>query len=112
MYGKGTCALAAAEHQLGNYDVARADGMSALAGWSVGDERSTAIDSVILATTNVLAGELREGVNQAAQALVLVQRIGSRRARSRLVPLADALSKRNDSTCRDLARAARKLAVA
>ncbi|MGH3867173.1 MAG: hypothetical protein ACRDQ4_13725 [Pseudonocardiaceae bacterium] len=112
MYGNGTCALAAAEHQLGNYETARADGMSALAGWSVGDERSTAIDSVILATTNVRAGELREGVSQAAQALVLVQRIGSRRVRSRLVPLADALGKRNDSTCRDLARAARKLAVA
>ncbi len=112
MYGNGTCALAAAEHQLGNYDVARTDGMTALAAWPADEGRSIALDTVILATTNVRAGELREGVAQAAQALVLVQRIGSRRVRSRLAPLADALSKRHDSACRDLARAARKLAVA
>jgi hypothetical protein len=112
MYGNGTCTLAAAEYQLGNYDVARPDGMTALAAWPAGEGRSIALDTVILATTNVRAGELREGVAQAAQALVLAQRIGSRRLRSRLVPLADALGKRNDSTCRDLARAARKLAVA
>lgn len=111
-YGNGHGALAAAEQQLGNYDAARAEGMAALQLRPVGEERSIALDTVILATTNVRAGELREGVAQAAQALVLVQRIGSRRVRSRLVPLADALGKRNDSTCRDLARAARKLAVA
>jgi hypothetical protein len=112
MYGNGTCALAAAEQQLGNYAAARADGMNALAAWPVGEERSIALDTVILATTNVRAGELREGVAQAAQALVLVQRVGSRRVRARLKPLAEALATRNDSTCRDLARAARKLTVA
>jgi transcriptional regulator with XRE-family HTH domain/tetratricopeptide (TPR) repeat protein len=109
-YGNGHAALAAAEQQLGNYDAARTDGMTALELRPVGEERSTALDTVILAITNVRAGELREGVQQASQALVLAQRVGSRRVRARLTPLAQALARRNDSTCRDLARAARSLA--
>jgi transcriptional regulator with XRE-family HTH domain len=109
-YGNGSCALAAAEQQLGNYDAARTDGMNALSTSPVGEERSNALDTVILAITNVRAGELREGVQQASQALVLAQRVGSRRVRARLTPLAQALARRHDSTCRDLARAARSLA--
>jgi hypothetical protein len=104
--------LAAAEQQLDNYDAARQDGINALSALPVGEERSNASDTVILATTKVRAGELREGVAEAARALVLVQRVGSLRIRARLKPLAEALAQRKDSTCRDLARAARALAVA
>jgi tetratricopeptide (TPR) repeat protein len=111
-YGHGHGALAAAEQQFGNYDAARTEGMTALQLRPAGAERSNALDTVVLATTNVRAGELREGIQQASQALVLAQRIGSRRVRARLKPLAEALEKRNDSTCRDLARAVRALAVA
>jgi transcriptional regulator with XRE-family HTH domain len=111
-YGNGHGALAAAEQQLGNYDAARVEGMNVLSARPADEERCNALDTVILATTNVRAGELREGVQQASHALVLVQRIGSRSVRERLKPLAEALAKRNDSTCRDLARAARAIAVA
>lgn len=110
-YGNGHAVLAAAEQQCGNYDAARAEGMTALELRPVGEERSNALDTVILAITNVRAGELRDGVNQATQALVLVRRVGSRRVRARLKPLAEALDKRNDSTCRDLARAVRTVAA-
>ncbi len=52
--------------------------MAALQLQPAGEERSTGLDTVILATTNVRAGELW---------------IGSRRVQSRLVPLADSLPK-------------------
>jgi transcriptional regulator with XRE-family HTH domain len=110
-YGNGHGALAAAEQLLGNYEAARIDGHAALDTRPVGDDRIRALDTVILATTNVRAGELRAGVTQANEALVLVQRVGSRRVRARLKPLAAALASRNDSTCRDLARTVSRVAV-
>jgi hypothetical protein len=110
-YGNGHGALAAAEQVLGNYEAARIDGQAALDTRLVGDDRIRALDTVILATTNVRAGELRAGVTQANEALVLVQRVGSRRVRARLKPLAAALASRNDSACRDLARTVSRVAV-
>lgn len=47
-YGNGHAVLAAAEQQFGNYDAARAEGMTALELRPVGEERSKALDSVIL----------------------------------------------------------------
>jgi tetratricopeptide (TPR) repeat protein len=110
-YGNGHGALAAAEQLLGNYDAARVAGQAALDARPVDEDRIDALDTVILATTNVRAGELRAGVTQANEALVLVQRVGSRRVRARLKPLAAALASRNDSTCRDLARTVGRVAV-
>jgi transcriptional regulator with XRE-family HTH domain/tetratricopeptide (TPR) repeat protein len=110
-YGNGHGALAAAEQQLGNYDAARTEGMTALQLRPGDANRCNALDTVILATTSIRAGELREGVEQASHALALVHQVGSRRVRARLRPLVEALASRNDSTCRDLARAVHTVAA-
>jgi transcriptional regulator with XRE-family HTH domain len=110
-YGNGHGALAAAEQQLGSFDLARAAGLRALAGRPDGVSRSKALDTVILATTSVRAGELNHGVAETREALRLVQMVGSRRVRERMKPLAAALGSRNDSTCRDLARMVARAAV-
>lgn len=106
-YAGGNGVLASGELKLGNYDVARVDGTNALRSRPVFDVRCNALDTIILATTNMRAGELREGIQQTQRALVLVREVGSRRIRDRLMPLAEELESRNDSTCRDLARIVR-----
>jgi hypothetical protein len=58
------------------------------------------------------AGEVREGIQDTQKALTLVKQVGSWQLGERLVPLAVELEKRNDSTCRDLARVVRQVRVA
>lgn len=111
-YGKGFGVLASCELKLGNYDCARADGLNALRVRPEIDVRCNALDTIILATTSMGAGELREGIQQTQRALVLVGEVGSQRIRDRLEPLEQALASRNDSTCRDLARIVRQTRVA
>lgn len=111
-YGNGHGVLASAELKLGNFSAARAEILSALRKRPKGDAWCNALDTIILATTNMRAGEIREGVQETQRALVLVQRVGSQQLRNRLMPLADELEQRNDSTCRDLAREIRQLRAA
>lgn len=75
------------------------------------DVRCNALDTIVLATTNIQAGELREGIPQTQRALKLVREVGSQRVRDRLEPLEAALVSHNDSTCQDLARIVRQTRV-
>jgi len=111
-YGKGFGVLASCELKLGNYDSARADGLHALSLRPEVDVRCNALDTIILATTNMQAGELREGIQQTQRALELIRAVGSQRIRDRLEPLEMALASRYDSTCRDLARIVQQVRVA
>lgn len=104
--------LASGELKLGDYDAARADGTNALRIRPEFDVRANALDTIILVTTNIRAGELREGIQQTRRALSLVREVGSSRICHRLNPLEAALLGWNDSTCRDLARIARQIRVA
>jgi hypothetical protein len=65
-----------------------------------------------LATTNMRAGEVREGVQDTQRALTLVKQVGSWQLQERLMPLADELNRCNDSTCQDLARTVRQFRIA
>lgn len=106
-YGNGHGVLASAELNLGNFQAARGEILNALRKRPKDDHWCNALDTIILATTNMRAGEVREGIQSSQRALVLIRQVGSRQLRDRLMPLADELESRNDSTCRDLARAVR-----
>jgi tetratricopeptide (TPR) repeat protein len=109
-YGNGHGVLASAELKLGNFDAARGEILNALRKRPKDDTWCNTLDTIILATTNMRAGEVREGIRDTQRALMLVQRVGSRQLRNRMMPLADELDGRNDSTCRDLARVVRTTA--
>jgi transcriptional regulator with XRE-family HTH domain len=108
-YGNGHGVLASAELKLGNFDAARVESLSALRTRPKIDRWCNALDTIILATTNMRAGEVREGVQDTQRALMLVRQVGSRRLQERMMPLADELENRNDSTCQDLARVVRQV---
>lgn len=110
-YGNGAGLLAAAEMKLGNYTGARANVLSALQNRPSFDVRCNALDTIVLATISIEAGEFRDGIEQSKRALMLVREVGSRRVRERLAPLEQALAARRDSTCQDLARTARQFRV-
>ena len=75
-YGNGHGVLASAELKLGNFDAARTEIMTALRKRPKDDHWCNALDTIILATTNMRAGAVREGVQDTQRALVLVQRGG------------------------------------
>lgn len=106
-YGPGHGLLAATGSKLADYDSARTDVQQALDTRPDYDVRCRALDTIVLATILINAGELRDGIMETRRALALVQEVGSQRVRDRLAPLGDALTGRNDSTCRDLARQVR-----
>lgn len=110
-YGNGHAALASAGLDLGNFDAARTDITTALRKRPKDNVCSNALDTIILATIDMRAGAIREGIQDTQRALVLVRQVGSRRLQHRMMPLADELERRNDSTCRDLARVVRAVKV-
>ncbi|RDI21699.1 hypothetical protein [Lentzea flaviverrucosa] len=110
-YGPGSGLLAAVGSKLGDYDAARADVRAALRTRPEFDVRCNALDTIVLATILVNAGEIRDGVATTRRALELVIDVGSQRVRDRLEPLEKALAARRDGTCQDLARRARELRV-
>lgn len=106
-YGNGHGVLASAELRLGNYAAARQEILTALRKRPKYDHWCNALDTIILATTDIRAGEVCEGVQDTQRALTLVKQVGSWQLGERLMPLADELEKRKDSTCQDLARTVR-----
>ncbi len=110
-YGNGHGVLASGELKLGNFEAARGEILKALRKRPRDDAWCNALDTIILATVNMRAGEVREGIQDAQRALVLVRRVGSRQLQDRMMPLADELDRRDDSTCRDLARVVRAVKV-
>jgi transcriptional regulator with XRE-family HTH domain len=111
-YGNGHGVLASAELKLGNYGAARQEILTALRKRPKNDTWCNALDTIILATTNMRAGEVREGVQDTQRALTLVKQVGSWQLQERLMPLADELNRCNDSTCQDLARTVRQFRIA
>lgn len=110
-YGPGSGLLAAVGSKLGDYEAARADVKAALRTRPEYDVRCNALDTIVLATILVNAGEFRDGVANTRRAFELVTDVGSQRVRDRLEPLEKALAARRDGTCQDLARRARELRV-
>ncbi|MGH3874465.1 MAG: hypothetical protein ACRDSR_23680 [Pseudonocardiaceae bacterium] len=110
-YGNGHGVLASAELELGNLEAARGEILNALRKRPKDDAWCNALDTIILATVNIRAGELREGVQDTQRAISLVRRVGSRQLQDHMMPLAEELDRRNDSTCHDLARATRAVKV-
>lgn len=110
-YGNGHGVLASAELKLGNFAAARCEILSALRERPKDDAWCNALDTIILATVNMRAGEVREAVRDTQRALVLVERVGSPQLQDRMMPLAIELDRRSDSTCRDLARVVRAVRV-
>jgi hypothetical protein len=102
-YGPGHGLLAATTAKLADYDTARTDVTNALRTRPAYDVRCNALDTIVLATVALNAGELSTGLPQARQALSLVSTVGSQRARDRLAPMIAALESRSDSAARDLA---------
>jgi hypothetical protein len=111
-YGNGHGVLASAELKLRNYAAARQEILTALRKRPKHDHWCNALDTIILATTNIRAGEVREGVQDTQRALTLVKQVGSWQLGERLMPLAGELEKWNDSTCQDLARTVRMVRTA
>ena len=103
-YGPGHGLLAATGTKLADYGTARMDVREALNNRPDYDVRCNALDTIVLATILINAGELREGTSETRRALGLVGEVGSQRVRDRLEPLERALLARRDSTCQDLAR--------
>ncbi len=91
---------------------ARQEILTALRKRPKNDTWCNALDTIILATTNMRAGEVREGVQDTQRALTLVKQVGSWQLQERLMPLADELNRCNDSTCQDLARTVRQFRIA
>jgi transcriptional regulator with XRE-family HTH domain len=110
-YGNGHGVLSSAELKLGNFDGARREALLALQKRPKYDSWCNALDTIILATTNMRAGEVREGIQDTQRALGLVRQVGSWQLQERMMPLADELDKRNGSTCQDLARSVRQVRV-
>jgi transcriptional regulator with XRE-family HTH domain len=108
-YGPGHGLLAATGSKLASYDTARADVQHALRTRPAYDVRCRALDTIVLATILINAGELSGGSVETRRALNLVTAVGSQRVRDRLEPLERALFARRDSTCQDLARRVRTL---
>ena len=108
-YGPGHGLLAASSSKLANYDVARADIVQALRTRPSYDVRCNALDTIVLATVALNAGETSTGLPEARRALSLVSQVGSQRARDRLAPMIRALESRSDSTSRELAVHARRV---
>ncbi len=102
-YGPGHGLLAATGTKLADYERARTDVRQALNNRPNYDVRCNALDTIVLATILINAGELREGISETRRALGLVAEVGSQRVRDRLAPLERALFARRDSTCHDLA---------
>jgi hypothetical protein len=73
------------------------------------DVRCRALDTIVLATILLNAGEFGGGIAETRRALGLVTSVGSQRVRDRLRPVERALLARQDSTCQDLARRVRIL---
>jgi transcriptional regulator with XRE-family HTH domain len=111
-YGNGHGVLASAELRLGNFAGARNEIMTALRKRPKYDHWCNALDTIILATVDIRAGEVREAIQNTQKALTLVEQVGSWQLQERLIPLAVELEKRNDSTCQDLARIVRQVRVA
>jgi transcriptional regulator with XRE-family HTH domain/tetratricopeptide (TPR) repeat protein len=110
-YGPGAGLLASVEAKLGDLDAARTEVTRALDTRPDYDVRCTALDTIVLATILIEAGEFRDGVTATRRALELVTEVGSQRVRDRLEPLERALAARRDSTCAELARRVRTLRV-
>jgi len=110
-YGNGHGVLASAELRLGNFVVARGEILNALQKRPKYDHWCNALDTIILAITDMRAGEVREGIQDTQKALTLVKQVGSWQLGERMLPLAVELEKRNDSTCQDLARTVRQVRV-
>ncbi|MGH4007247.1 MAG: helix-turn-helix domain-containing protein [Pseudonocardiaceae bacterium] len=110
-YGPGHGLLAATTAKLADFDTARTDVVNALRTRPSFDVRCNALDTIVLATVALNAGELKTGLPQARQALSLVGSVGSQRARDRLAPMIAALESRPDSTSRDLAVHARRVSA-
>jgi transcriptional regulator with XRE-family HTH domain len=108
-YGPGHGLLAASSSKLANYDVARTDIVNALRTRPSYDVRCNALDTIVLATVALNAGEASIGVPEARRALSLVTQVGSQRARDRLSPMIQALAARPDATSRELAVHARRV---
>lgn len=108
-YGPGHGLLAATGAKLADFEPARTDVQAALRARPEYDVRCRALDTIVLATILINAGELAEGVTETRRALDLVTQVGSQRVRDRLKPLERALDGRRNSTCADLARQARTL---
>jgi hypothetical protein len=111
-YGPGHGLLAASSSKLANYDVARNDVVNALRTRPSYDVRCNALDTIVLATVVLNAGETSTGISEARRALMLVSQVGSQRARDRLAPMIQALESRPDSTSRELAVYARRVSTA
>lgn len=111
-YGPGHGLLAASSSKLANYDSARTDIVQALRTRPSYDVRCNALDTIVLATVALNAGETAIGIGEARRALYLVTQVGSQRARDRLAPMIQALETRQDSTSRDLAAHARRISQA
>jgi plasmid maintenance system antidote protein VapI len=107
-YGNGHAMWAVNEFLLGNFEAAHGEIINALQERLVDDVWGNALDTIILALISIQAGEIREGIQQTHRALVLVKQVGSRMLNERMMPLADELENRNDSTCQDLARIVRQ----
>lgn len=111
-YGPGHGLLAASSSKLANYDTARTDIVRALRTRPSYDVRCNALDTIVLATVALNAGEAATGIPEARRALSLVTQVGSQRARDRLAPMIQALESRSDSTARDLAIHVRRVSTA
>lgn len=96
--------LAATGSKLADFEAARTDVQRALDLRPDYDVRCRALDTIVLATILINAGELRDGISETRRALHLVTTVGSQRVRDRLEPLEQSLSARRDSTCQDLAQ--------
>jgi hypothetical protein len=92
--------------------VARTDVINALRTRPSYDVRCNALDTIVLATVALNAGETSTGIPEARRALTLASQVGSQRARVRLAPMIQALESRPDSTSRDLAVHARRVRAA
>jgi transcriptional regulator with XRE-family HTH domain len=108
-YGPGHGLLAATSSKLADYDTARTDIVQALRTRPSYDVRCNALDTIVLATVALNAGEPSIGIPQAQRALSLVTQVGSQRTRDRLAPMIQALDARPDSTSRELAVHARQV---
>jgi hypothetical protein len=108
-YGSGHGLLAATSSKLADYDTARTDIVNALRTRPNYDVRCNALDTIVLATVALNAGEISVGLPEARRALSLATRVGSQRTRDRLAPMIQALETRPDSTSRELAVHARRV---
>lgn len=110
-YGPGHGLLAASSSKLANYDVARNDVINALRTRPSYDVRCNALDTIVMATVALNAGESSTGIPEARRALTLVSQVGSQRARDRLAPMIQALESRPRTDFAELARRARQVAT-